>query len=129
MSLIMSTPLTSDAGLTFGEFRLDTASGQLFRNDAPIPLTPKAFAVLEYLAARPGRLVPKQDLLDAVWPGVFVGDAVLKVAIREIRKGLGDNTEQPRFIETAHRRGSRAQKTREAHRLRCGRARAITRTA
>jgi pimeloyl-ACP methyl ester carboxylesterase len=107
MSLIMSTPLASDAGLTFGEFRLDAVSGQLFRNDAPTPLTPKAFAVLEYLAARPGRLVGKQELLDAVWPGVFVGDAVLKVAIREIRKALGDNTEQPRFIETAHRRGYR----------------------
>jgi pimeloyl-ACP methyl ester carboxylesterase/DNA-binding winged helix-turn-helix (wHTH) protein len=103
----MSTPLKSDAGLTFGEFRVDAASGQLFRNDAPVPLTPKAFAVLEFLAARSGRLVSKQELLDAVWPGVFVGDAVLKVAIREIRKALGDSTEQPRFIETAHRRGYR----------------------
>ena len=103
----MSTPLSSDAGLSFGEFRLDAGSGQLYRNDAPVPLTPKAYAVLGYLAARPGRLVPKQELLDAVWPGVFVGDAVLKVAVREIRKALGDNTEHPRFIETAHRRGYR----------------------
>ena len=60
-----------------------------------------------YLATRPGRLVPKQELLDAVWPGVFVGDAVLKVAIREIRKALGDDSQHPRFIETAHRRGYR----------------------
>ena len=51
--------------------------------------------------------MPKQELLDAVWPGVFVGDAVLKVTIREIRKALGDDTDQPRFIETAHRRGYR----------------------
>ena len=103
----MSTPLSSDAGLSFGEFRLDAGSGQLYRYDTPVPLTPKAFAVLGYLAARPGRLVPKQELLDAVWPGVFVGDAVLKVAVREIRKALGDSTEHPRFIETAHRRGYR----------------------
>jgi pimeloyl-ACP methyl ester carboxylesterase len=103
----MSTPPVSDAGLTFGEFRVDALSGQLFRNDTPIPLTPKAFAVLQYLAARGGRLVPKQELLDAVWPGVFVGDAVLKVAVREIRKALGDSTDHPRFIETAHRRGYR----------------------
>ena len=55
----------------------------------------------------PGRLVPKQELLDAVWPGVFVGDAVLKVTIREVRKALGDDPHAPRFIETAHRRGYR----------------------
>ena len=60
-----------------------------------------------YLAAHAGRLVPKQELLDAVWPGVFVGDAVLKVTIREIRKALGDDPRTPRFIETAHRRGYR----------------------
>jgi pimeloyl-ACP methyl ester carboxylesterase len=104
--MIVST-LHSDTGFNFGEFRLDARSGQLYRNDAPVPLTPKAFSVLQYLAGRPGSLVPKQELLDAVWPGVFVGDAVLKVAVREIRKALGDSTEQPRFIETAHRRGYR----------------------
>src|SRR6185503_19201239 len=49
----------------------------------------------------------KQELLDAVWPGVFVGDAVLKVSIREVRKSLDDDPRAPRFIETAHRRGYR----------------------
>jgi DNA-binding winged helix-turn-helix (wHTH) protein len=42
-----------------------------------------------------------------VWPGVFVGDAVLKSTIRELRKALGDDSHEPRFIETAHRRGYR----------------------
>jgi pimeloyl-ACP methyl ester carboxylesterase len=51
--------------------------------------------------------VPKKELLDAVWPGVFVGDAVLKVTIREIRKALGDSPQTPHYIETAHRRGYR----------------------
>src|SRR6185295_11566641 len=60
-----------------------------------------------YLAEHAGRLVPKQELLDAVWPGVFVGDAVLKVSIREVRKSLDDDPRAPRFIETAHRRGYR----------------------
>ncbi|MGH9172866.1 MAG: alpha/beta fold hydrolase, partial [Vicinamibacterales bacterium] len=46
-------------------------------------------------------------MLDAGWRGVFVGDAVLKVTIREIRKALGDDSQAPQFIETAHRRGYR----------------------
>ncbi len=93
--------------MTFGPFRLDPVSGHLYRNDAIVPLTPKAFAVLQHLAQQPGRLFSKHELLEAVWPGVFVGDAVLKVIIREIRKALGDDAHAPRFIETAHRRGYR----------------------
>ena len=46
-------------------------------------------------------------MLGAVWPGVFVGDDVLKSTIRELRKALGDYSSEPRFIETAHRRGYR----------------------
>jgi pimeloyl-ACP methyl ester carboxylesterase/DNA-binding winged helix-turn-helix (wHTH) protein len=97
----------SDSPLVFGPFRLDPASGHLYRDGVTVPLTPKAFSVLQHLAASADRLVSKQELLDTVWPGVFVGDAVLKVAIREVRKALGDNTDRPTFIETAHRRGYR----------------------
>ena len=90
-----------------GPFRLDPVRGHLYREGAVVPLTPKAFAVLQHLATQPGRLFTKQELLDAVWPGVFVGDAVLKVTIREIRKALGDDAQSPKYIETAHRRGYR----------------------
>jgi len=99
--------MTSDRVLTFGEYRLDPASGHLYRGEQAVALTPKAFALLHYLAARAGRLVRKTELLSAIWPGVFVGDAVLKSSIRELRKALGDDSQQPRFIETAHRRGYR----------------------
>ena len=54
-----------------------------------------------------GQLVTKQQLLDAVWPGTFVTDAVLKDSIRQLRDALGDDADSPRFIETAHRRGYR----------------------
>ena len=70
-------------------------------------LRPKAFAVLDYLLGHPGRLVTKEELLNAVWPGTFVGEAVLKVAIRQVREAIGDDPQSPRFIETAHRRGYR----------------------
>jgi DNA-binding winged helix-turn-helix (wHTH) protein len=72
-----------------------------------VPLAPKTSALLHYLASSAGRLVPKQELLDAVWPGVFVGDAVLKVAVRDVRRSRGGDSHAPRFIETAHGRGYR----------------------
>ena len=97
----------TDRILTFEHFRLDPISGQLYRDGERVALAPKAFALLQTLAGQSGRLVSKQDLLTAVWPGVFVGDAVLKSTIREVRKALGDDSHEPRFIETAHRRGYR----------------------
>ena len=99
--------MTSERILTFGEFRLDPVSGHLYRGAQIVALAPKAFALLQFLAGQAGRLVSKQDLLTAVWPGVFVGDDVLKSTIREVRKALGDHSSEPRFIETAHRRGYR----------------------
>ena len=72
-----------------------------------MPLTPKAFALLQYLADTPGGWSRSRSCSTPVWPGVFVGDAVLKITIRELRKALGDDPQTPRFIETAHRRGYR----------------------
>ena len=63
--------------------------------------------MLNHLLGRPGQLVSKEELLNAVWPETFVGDAVLKVAIRQLREALDDDPKSPRFIETAHRRGYR----------------------
>ena len=100
-------PSRPDDALVFDGFRLDPASGRLLRDGRPVPLTPKAFALLHYLASRSGQLVPKQELFAALWPDVFVGDAVLKVTIRDIRRALGDSPQAPRYIETAHRRGYR----------------------
>jgi DNA-binding winged helix-turn-helix (wHTH) protein len=61
--------------------------------------------VLSDLVGRAGELVAHDQLLDAVWPNVSVGDALLKVAVREIREALGDDADEPRFIATVHRRG------------------------
>jgi pimeloyl-ACP methyl ester carboxylesterase/DNA-binding winged helix-turn-helix (wHTH) protein len=91
----------------FDRFQLDLSTGRLNGQSGPIPLTPKALAVLEYLASRPGQLISKDELLGAVWPGVFLGDGALKVCVSEIRRALGDDARSPRIIETAHRRGYR----------------------
>jgi predicted ATPase/DNA-binding winged helix-turn-helix (wHTH) protein len=93
--------------IIFDPFRLDLANERLYRGAQAIKLRPKAFAVLTYLLRRPGQLVTKEELLNAVWPETFVGDAVLKVTIRQLRDSLGDDPKSPRFIETAHRRGYR----------------------
>jgi DNA-binding winged helix-turn-helix (wHTH) protein len=87
--------------------RIDRSDERAWLGETRITLPPKAFALLRHLAERRGRLVTKEELLEGVWPGVFVGDAVLKVAIREIRAALGDDARDPRFIQTAHRRGYR----------------------
>src|SRR5262245_1557203 len=88
-------------------FVLDLIHGCLWERSQAIKLRPKAFAVLGYLLSRAGQLVTKDELLNAVWPGTFVGEAVLKVTIRQIREALSDDPTSPRFIETAHRRGYR----------------------
>ena len=93
--------------LRFASFRLDAVNACLWRGTKTIRLTPKAFAVLQYLVERPGELVTKEALLEAVWPATVVGDAVLKVCVREIRKALGDPAGAPRYIATVHRLGYR----------------------
>ena len=95
------------AQLTFLSFRIDLADERLWRGVHPIAMTPKAFAVLRYLVEHRGRLVTKRELLDAVWSGVHVGDAVVKSCIREIRRAIEDSIAAPRFIQTVHRRGYR----------------------
>lgn len=79
----------------FGPFLLDEANQRLIRDQRAMALPPKSFAVLAYFLSRAGRLVSKEELLDAVWPGVHVGDAVLKTSIREIRKALADPARSP----------------------------------
>ncbi len=93
--------------LRFAGFRLDLAAGRLFRGDEPIALRPKTFATLCALAARPGELVTKDDLLDAVWPGVAVTDDMPRFSVRELRRALGDDPASPHLIETVHGRGYR----------------------
>jgi DNA-binding winged helix-turn-helix (wHTH) protein/tetratricopeptide (TPR) repeat protein len=93
--------------LRFPPFRLDPGNACLWRGTKAIRLTPKAFAVLECLVECHGQLVTKDVLLDRVWPATAVGDAVLKVCVREIRKALRDRVSAPRFVATVHRRGYR----------------------
>ena len=99
--------MTDSPTLVFGTYRLDVQNATLERGGRPVALTPKAFSVLHHLARHAGRLVTKEEFLDVVWPGVFVGDAALKVCVREIRKAIGEDPQMPTYIQTVHRRGYR----------------------
>src|SRR5262249_56402543 len=89
----------------FADFRLDPDNACLWRGTQTIALTPKAFAVLHYLVTHPDRLVTKDTLLDAVWPETAVSDAVVRIAVGELRRALGDTAQAPRYIATGQRRG------------------------
>jgi predicted ATPase/DNA-binding winged helix-turn-helix (wHTH) protein len=89
----------------FQSFGLDTSNGCLWRNGAQISLPPKPFAVLRYLVENPGRLITHDELLDALWPETYVQPQVLRTYMLELRKVLGDDAGQPRFIQTLPKRG------------------------
>ena len=91
----------------FEPFRLDLGDERLWRGQEPIHLNPKAFGVLRCLITQAGQLVTKEVLLTAVWPESAVSESVLTVAIRQLRRALGDQARTPSFIETVHRRGYR----------------------
>jgi TolB-like protein/tetratricopeptide (TPR) repeat protein len=89
----------------FGHYRFDFETGRLWSGTLEVRLTPKAAAVLKVLITQAGKPVPKEDLFASVWSDTIVGDDALTSCIQELRKALGDDPKQPRFIETRHRRG------------------------
>src|SRR5215831_7526672 len=89
----------------FGPFRLDTVNHCLWRGNSRVSLTPKAFDVLRYLVEHADRLVTQDELLEALWPETYVNPEGIRKYILEIRKVLGDRSEEPAFIETYPKRG------------------------
>jgi DNA-binding winged helix-turn-helix (wHTH) protein/tetratricopeptide (TPR) repeat protein len=81
--------------LRFAGFELDQQRAELRGPDsAPIKLRPKTFDILLLFATNPGRIVSKQELMDAVWPNIHVGEDSLFQCIRELRAALGDDQRQ-----------------------------------
>jgi DNA-binding winged helix-turn-helix (wHTH) protein/TolB-like protein/Tfp pilus assembly protein PilF len=87
----------------FGAFRLDLNAGLLRRDGIVVDLRPKSFEVLAYLLDRAGRLVSKDELVQAVWHDVAVTDNSLSQCMVEIRRVLGDDSQE--IIRTVARRG------------------------
>ena len=93
----------------FGDFVLDTRSGELRRGPHRVRLRPQPATVLEYLLQRPGEVVTRADLRHVLWPdGTFVHfDHGLNSCIKQLRAALLDSRAAPRLLETLPRRGYR----------------------
>src|SRR5262245_13964643 len=97
--------MQSEHYFLFPPFQVDTREGSLRHDSQEIVLRAKTFALLCYLLERPGQLVSKDELLDNVWAGISVAEGVLTVCMTELRKALGDDAKNPRFIATVPKRG------------------------
>jgi DNA-binding winged helix-turn-helix (wHTH) protein len=87
---------------TFTDCRLDTASRELTVKDTSVHLSPKAFELLCLLIKERPRVVPKGELMNALWPDTFVVDANLPVIVGELRSALGDRASGTSAIKTHH---------------------------
>ena len=110
----------------FGLFEADLQTGELRKNGVKVPLQGQPFQVCAILLSRSGELVTREELRQQVWPeDTFVDfDHALNTAITKIRLALGDEADNPRFVETLPRRGYRfiapsgqAKSHRQLHRL------------
>ena len=91
----------------FEGFVLDPESRIVLRDGAVVRLTPKAFDTLLVLVERPSQLITKEQLLKEVWPDTYVEEGNLSRNIHELRKALGDDSSESRYIETIPKRGYR----------------------
>jgi DNA-binding winged helix-turn-helix (wHTH) protein len=91
----------------FGDFILSPRRRTLFCQGVEQPLIPRYFDLLVFLVERRHEAVHRRDIFDRVWNDVVVSDSALSQAIRTIRRTLGDDSREPRFIRTVSRHGYR----------------------
>lgn len=90
-----------------GEWLVQPSLNTLSRSDQTVRLRPKLMDVLAFLASRPGGVVSQEEILESVWSREFIAESALTRTIAELRKTLGDDAGEPRFIETISKRGYR----------------------
>lgn len=100
-------PETPDEGLRIGAWRLLPSLNLLRRGGEEVRLEPRHVDLLVYLARRPGEVVSAEQILDDVWRGQVVGDNSVYQAMARLRRALGDDAQNPTYIETVPKRGYR----------------------
>jgi len=103
----MSTEAIPGDCLAFGDFTIDRADERLAGPQGPIRLGNKAYRVLLLLAEQDGKLLTKDALFSSVWDGTMVSESALTSVIKELRRALGDESREPRYIESIYGRGYR----------------------
>lgn len=96
----MSERYTLNKCYEFGPFRIEPARRLLLRDGAPLPLMPKAFDALLLLVERHGRLLEKDELMKSLWPDVIVEENNLNQKISLLRRTLGENRDEHKYIVT-----------------------------
>lgn len=91
----------------FGPFQLDTRTGMASRDGTTVPIGHRSAALLLALLRRENDVVPKEDLMEAGWPGLAVEESNLSVQIATLRRALADGAAGEPMIQTVPRRGYR----------------------
>jgi DNA-binding winged helix-turn-helix (wHTH) protein len=91
--------------VVFGDCEFDSGQRLVRRHGRSIPLSPKAFQLLELLLDRRPEAVAKTEILERLWPETFVADASLHNLVTEVRAALGDSPQKTRYIRTVPRYG------------------------
>jgi DNA-binding winged helix-turn-helix (wHTH) protein/Tol biopolymer transport system component len=95
--------------MQFGVFEVDLQAGELHKSGLKIKLQEQPFQILAFLLEHPGQVVTREELQQRLWPAdTFVDfDHSLNSAVKKLRQALGDDSDNPRFVETLPRRGYR----------------------
>lgn len=99
--------MTGSRPIAFDRYVLDMADARLTGPNGPIAVGDKALRVLAALLDARGRLVTKDELFDAAWPGITVTESTLTTVVKELRRALDDPARKPRFIESVYGKGYR----------------------
>ena len=99
--------LANSTSLQVGDWRVDPAVDEISRDGLVVNLEPRSMHLLVYLAERAGQVVGVEDLLNEVWAGVIVTPDSVYQGIAALRRTLGDNSKNPKYIATLPRRGYR----------------------
>ncbi|MEV6365726.1 response regulator transcription factor [Micromonospora sp. WP24] len=104
---------TPDPTLVVGGLRVDPRSRQVTLDGAAVELTPREFDLLHHLAARPGQVVTKRELLSEVWQIPYGGaDKTVDVHLSWLRRKLGESAQEPRYLHTVRGVGVRLESPR-----------------
>jgi DNA-binding winged helix-turn-helix (wHTH) protein len=93
--------------IRFGPFQIDPRTWLLTREGAGVDLSPRLVEILGFIVSRGGEIVTKDELLEKFWPDVHITENTLTRAIADIRKAIGDDASEPKYLQTAARRGYR----------------------
>ena len=103
----METRQNAPSCLQFSDWIIEPDRNRIIKNGKSRALEPRIMEILLYLCTHQGRVIGRKEILEAIWPGLYVTEDALNKAISELRKAFGDNTDSPRVIETIRKRGYR----------------------